>query len=327
MHRWRFVIIAVCAFTLGGVTPSTAHTTSDMQRRIALTFDDAPRVADATFTRTERAERILAHLQNAGVRAAFFATTGELDDEGVGILRDYGLAGHQISNHSHLHRRLDQIGADAFLDDIDQAHAALRSLPGFVPYFRFPYLNEGTAAERRDTVRAGLHARGYRAGYVTIDTYDWYLNSLANAALQRGQSVDQEALGALYVESMIAAAEHYDAIARHYLGRSPAHVLLLHENDLAALHLGRLVEALQAQNWRIVDIDTAYADPIALEEPNSLLLNQGRVAALADVAGAPRAALVSLSEDEVWLDARFAERVLSCAHGVAPSACGSARSP
>lgn len=327
MHRWSSVVLAAVALVLGSIMPSAAQAPDDTPRTIGLSFDDAPRVADAFLSRVERAERIRAHLRSAGVRAAFFATTGELDDEGIGILRAYGLAEHQISNHSHLHRRLDRIGTDAFLADIDQAHDALRSLPGFVPYFRFPYLNEGTTAERRDTVRAGLHARGYRAGYVTIDTYDWYLNTLANAAIRRGQSVDQDALGALYVESMIAAAEHYDAIARHYLGRSPAHVLLLHENDLAALHLGRLVEALRAQNWRIVDIDTAYADPIALEEPNSLFLNQGRVAALADAAGAPRAALVSPSEDEAWLDARFAERVLGCAHGVAPSACGSARSP
>jgi len=326
IRRW-FAVLAACAFLLESVAPCAAQDTADAPRRIALTFDDAPRIADAVFSRAERAQRIRRHLGNAGVRAAFFATTGELDDEGAGILRAYGLAGHQISNHSHLHRRLDRIGAAAFLADIDEAHAALRSLPGFVGYFRFPYLNEGATTEVRDTVRAGLRARGYRAGYVTIDTYDWYLNSLANAARRRGQSLDQDALGALYVESMVAAAEHYDTVAKRYLGRSPAHVLLLHENDLAALYLDRLIGAFEAHNWQIVDIDTAYADPIAMEEPDSLFLNQGRVAALADAAGAPRSALTSPSEDEAWLDSHFAEKVLGCPQGVAPSACGSARSP
>ena len=58
-------------------------------------------------------------------------------------------------------------------------------------------------------------------------------------------------------------------------------MLLLHENDLAALFIGDLVAALRAKGWEIVSADQAYQDPIAGEQPKTLLLGQGRVVALA----------------------------------------------
>jgi len=93
--------------------------------------------------------------------------------------------------------------------------------------------------------------------------------------------VDYERLRAAYVELLVAGVEWYDGIAREALGRSPAHVLLLHENDLAALFIADLVAALRAKGWKIVSADEAYADPIAREEPKTLVLGQGRVVALA----------------------------------------------
>ncbi len=46
------------------------------------------------------------------------------------------------------------------------------------------------------------------------------------------------------------------------IGRSPMHVMLMHETDLAALFLPDLVAALRARGWEIVTADAAFADPI-----------------------------------------------------------------
>ena len=64
----------------------------------------------------------------------------------------------------------------------------------------------------------------------------------------------------LYIESHVEAAEFYDGLARTAIGRSPIHVMLLHETDLAALYIGDLVKGLREAGWTIVTADEAYAD-------------------------------------------------------------------
>ena len=51
------------------------------------------------------------------------------------------------------------------------------------------------------------------------------------------------------------------------LGRSPVHMVLLQETDLAALFIDEAVAALRADDWGIVTADEAYAVPIAGIEP------------------------------------------------------------
>ncbi|MBC7769185.1 MAG: polysaccharide deacetylase family protein [Phycisphaerales bacterium] len=233
-------------------------------RELALSFDDAPRRGTALMPGPDRASRLLVGLERAGVtQAVFFANSNRADDEGLARLRAYAAAGHLIANHSATHPHLRDMAPEAYLADIAAADRVLRSLPGFRPWFRFPFLDEGDTPAKRDAVRAGLAAMGYAQGYVTIDTYDWYIDHIANEAAARGDALNMEALGALYVEAIVASANFYDGVAAAHLGRSPRHVLLLHENDLAAMFIPQLAAALQADGWRIVSADAAYADPIA----------------------------------------------------------------
>jgi peptidoglycan-N-acetylglucosamine deacetylase len=153
---------------------------------------------------------------------------------------------------------------DGYLADIDAAEIWLKSQPGRRPWFRYPYLDAGRGDRvKRDAVRVGLAERGLRDAYVTVDGSDWVLEGRAVAALQAGHVIDREALRDLYVETHVGAAEYYDALARRATGRSPIHVVLLHETDLAALYLVDLVTALRAKGWTVATIDEAYADPIA----------------------------------------------------------------
>lgn len=113
-----------------------------------------------------------------------------------------------------------------------------------------------------------LAARELSNGYVTVDGSDWHMEQLAVEAVCAGRRIDMDALRDLYVGTHVEAAEFYDALARRTIGRSPAHVLLLHETDLAALWIGDLVAALRARGWEIVTPDDAFADPLRTEMPN-----------------------------------------------------------
>jgi hypothetical protein len=89
------------------------------------------------------------------------------------------------------------------------------------------------------------------------------MDELTTAAIQAKKPVDMKALHDLYVETMVGSADTYNDIAVKTLGRSPAHVILLHETDLNALFIEDVVAALRADGWEIITADEAYADPIS----------------------------------------------------------------
>lgn len=284
-------------------------------KRIALSFDDVPRGPGAFLTPDQRTQGILSGLAAADVeQAVFFVATGNLDKpEGKGgeeRIMLYSGAGHLIANHSHAHRRLSQIPAEDYLQDIDRASAWLRNRPGNRPWFRFPFLDEGRADKvKRDAVRGGLARRGLANGYVTVDGADWNMEALTIAARVSGKPMDMRALRELYVETMVGAANFYDGLARRTLGRSPAHMLLLHETDLAALFLPALVEALRKDGWEIVTADEAYADPIAKARPDTPSAQGTLIEAMAWEKGLPAPRWYERETMKV-ANALFAERVL-----------------
>lgn len=283
-------------------------------KRIALSFDDVPRRAGAFLTPDQRTQGILSGLAAAGVKAVFFVTTGNLDKpEGQGgeeRIMMYSGAGHLIANHSHAHRRLSQVSVEEYLQDIDRASAWLRNRPSYRPWFRFPFLDEGRDDKaKRDSVRAGLAARGLANGYVTVDGADWNMEALTIAGREAGKPMDTKALRELYVETMVGAANFYDGLARRTLGRSPAHVLLLHETDLAALFLPALVDALRKDGWTIITADEAYADPIARASPDTPSAQGTRIEAMAWQKGLPAPRWYERENLKI-ANALFAERVL-----------------
>lgn len=305
-------LVGVFAALLLGIAPAHA------QKRVALSFDDAPRQRGAFLTPDQRTEALIAALRRAGVKqAAFFLNPGNLfdddDDDGEGGARRiaaYVAAGHVIANHTWDHPHLNAMSAKSYLADIDRAAAWLKGRRGYRPWFRFPFLDEGGRDKaKRDAVRAGLAARHLKSGYVTIDGSDWNIDALATAAIHAGKPVDLEALRDLYVETLVQAADFYDGLAVRTLGRSPSHVMLLHETDLNALYIEDLVGALRADGWEIITADEAYADPIAKANPDVPSANGTRTELMAWEKGLPAPRWYERDDLEV-ANPLFARRVL-----------------
>ena len=263
------------------------------QKQIALSFDDVPRGRGAFFTPDERTQRIIAELKKAKApQAVFFVNPGAIGHgdgvDGERRIAAYVAAGHVIANHSNSHKRLSTTDTAAYLADIDAAEVWLKDRPGYRPWFRFPFLDEGGKDKaKRDTLRQGLAARGLRNGYVTAESSDWHLESLTREAVQAKKTIDRKALGDLYVTWHVEAADFADAMMRRVTGRQPVQMLLLHETDLAALHIGDLVRALRGAGWTIVSADQAYADPLGKEMPDTPAANGTLTEALAWAAGVP----------------------------------------
>jgi len=295
--RSLFFLVAVCI------------TITAYPQEIAITFDDAPTPDGPLFSGTERTEKIIGHLKTRNIReVAFFVVTRHISAYDSGRLDRYTNAGHILANHSHTHQHIHDVGTRAYIRDMQQADSILKHYHSYIPWFRFPFLDEGRTIEARDSIRAAMETVGLANGYVTIDNYDWYINNLLKQATEHNRKINEARLREIYVEHIYRSILFYDDIAKKHLGRSPRHVLLLHENDLAALFLGDLVDHLRANGWKIISPREAYADSIAAHIPDVLFNGQGRVAAIAREKGIPARQLVQESEDEMFLDQLVSEK-------------------
>ncbi len=272
-------------------------------QQIALTFDDAPFGNGPVFHGNDRTEKIINTLKEHGVNeAAFFVVTGFINADNVGRLRAYSDAGHILANHSHTHSHIHDLGTANYIRDIAMADSILASDFRYTKLYRYPFLQEGRTKSTRDSIRAGLASMNLTNGYVTVDNYDWYLNGALRRAIQRKAAIDFDGLREVYLEHVWNSIQFYDDIAKKTLGRSPKHVLLLHENDMTALYLDDLIKLIKQKGWRIIPASEAYKDPIAKELPDVLFNGQGRIGAIAFAKGQKPADLVQDSEDEQYLD-------------------------
>lgn len=270
-------------------------------QEIALTFDDAP-MGGLLYTGETKTTRIIHHLKKHNVKqVAFFVVTGHIDTSGKNRLEQYVGAGHLLANHTHSHDWIRNLGVANYIQDIAKADSILRPMKGFVPWFRYPFLDEGRSRSARDSIRAGLSNLTLQHGYVTVDNYDWYLNSLLQEAIGKQLKIDTAKLREVYIDHVWKSILFYDDVAKKHLMRSPRHVLLLHENDLTGLFLGDLIAHLKKNGWKIISPRKAYEDPIAKQIPDVLFNNQGRVGALAFAKGVAAKDLIQDSEDEDYL--------------------------
>jgi len=251
-------------------------------KRIALSFDDAPNPDDPYLADGVRTSRLIAGLRAAQVpEAMVFGVANKLDDAGDDRLRQYGAAGHVVGNHTFDHCDAAKVTADEFLASFARADQRLREMPNFLPYFRFPFLSEGDTHVKRDAIRTGVQALGYYDAYVTVPTVDWYVQEQLFRASTESRPIALDRLRDLVTDMIAETVAFYDELAVRSLGVSPAHVLLLHENDVAALFIGDVVERLRNDGWRIIGATEAYNALPALAQPETLIAANGRVAALA----------------------------------------------
>lgn len=275
-------------------------------REIALTFDDAPTPDSALMTGAERTQKIISALQETGVKdALFYVKAGFINPQNAERLKQYTAAGFHLANHSFSHQSANQIDEKAYLMDVYHAHLALKDFDNLLNYHRFPYLHYGNDLVAINKLQVLLDELGYKDGYVTVDNFDWYISSLITKAVEEGKQIDYDKARDFYVNTLYDTIEFYDSVAQQTLKRSPRHVLLLHENDAAALFVGDLIKHLRDKGWKIISSQRAYQDPIAKSFPQTYFHKQGRVAAIANSKGIPETALRHPSENEAYLQKAF----------------------
>ena len=280
-------------------------------KQIALTLDDSPRAAGGYLDGPTRAKMLLSALKEHHVpQVVFFSVSAHLHGEGLARLKAYGDAGHLIANHTHNHPDFNTVTLAQYIESFEQADRALASFSTMTKLFRFPYLREGNSLEKRDAMRKVLADHGYRNGYVTVNTYDWYIENQFQNAIKAGHNVDLDRMSRFYVDMMMQSIEAYDTRAVEVLGRSPKHTLLLHEMDITALFIGDLITALKQQGWQVISPLDAYQDEIATFVSDEILpFNPGRIGEIARTKGVTKG-LWPQALQENYLDQQFQLQVL-----------------
>ncbi len=240
-------------------------------KKIAITIDDAPMVSSQLFSGIERTKKIINSLDEpAGI---FVIGENILNNSGKEHLKLYDEAGHIIGNHTYSHYSCRKVSAEKFITDIEKADSLLKNCKNFKKIFRYPYLDQCKAKEKKAKVSKYLEDKGYINGYVTIVTLDWHMNNLLQKALKKGKKINYSKLKELYLETMIGYVHFYHKVYIEKLGFSPPHSLLLHENDLNALYLRDLIALLKDNGWDIILPQDVYKDERVVDNVNKARKN------------------------------------------------------
>jgi peptidoglycan/xylan/chitin deacetylase (PgdA/CDA1 family) len=290
---------AVLGGLLGLAAASAVRAVPSGAPAVAITIDDFDLSDSQLLIGAERDRRIRATLTRHSIQAAGFVAgkyvQSSLGDE---VLSSWSNDGHIIGNHSFSHRYYgSRTSADAYMADILKCEALLSRFSGFRKLFRFPFLGEGTTAEARDALRQRLHAAGYRIGHVTIDTSDWYVDARLNKRLAADPKADLTPYRRFYLNHIWDRATFYDGLARKLFGGPIDHTLLLHHRLTTALFLDDLLKMFRSRGWRLLDAQTAFANPIFSLEPSSRPSGQSLIWAVAKERGGYEAMLRYPGED------------------------------
>ncbi len=98
---------------------SPAAPPAPVVKRIALTFDDGPRV--------DYTERLLQALREAGVRATFFVV-GKQAALHPNLVEKIFQAGHELANHSYTHRDLRTLEGRDLAEELDKTHRLIETI-------------------------------------------------------------------------------------------------------------------------------------------------------------------------------------------------------
>ncbi|MGL1889271.1 MAG: polysaccharide deacetylase family protein [Reichenbachiella sp.] len=242
------------------------------QPQVSFTFDDGRATDQGGYPLEEWNQMILDKLTAIQVKATFFTRGhGMLGEKGQYVFESWDTAGHQIANHtfSHPNYSSDQVTITQYQAEILKQDSIISPYNNYTRLFRFPYLREGNTSEKVDAMRLFLKEQGYQNGHVTIDDWDWYIDSRLTKRLDSTSLTEDElnAYRTFYVNHIFEVAQRSEALSYELTGRNIKHVMLMHHNLVNALFLDALIEKFKQEGWNFVSSSEAFEDPIYDEVP------------------------------------------------------------
>jgi len=241
--------------------------------RVAITVDDLFLWPDVGHQNGYTPASCAASLRNAfaangaGDVYAFSATFAlDGDPSLAGVLDDWCAEGHHIGGHTHFHACLNWLGAERYIEDIDQSHELIEPWLANAPtrYFRFAMDMLGDTQSKTDDVMTHLA----RTGYMHAPISHWFYDTQFVFPYDRAKRLDKQDdcawLRDKFVETAVSCLRGQVAASEQNLGRRPAHITLIHNSPIAADTYDRVMEAYAEAGAEFITLEEAMRDPANL---------------------------------------------------------------
>jgi len=170
-----------------------------------------------------------------------------------------------LGNHTFSHPSLQVTPLDEFQEDVVRGEIVTKRLLAEagrkIRYFRHPFLRTGPSLKVRQDFENFLERKGYTVAPVTIENWDWLYAMVYRDALEEQDAATAKRVAAAYLEYTQSQIAFCENAALTILGRQPRHVLLLHDNQLAADTLDDLAALIAKRGYTFVTLDRALEDP------------------------------------------------------------------
>jgi peptidoglycan/xylan/chitin deacetylase (PgdA/CDA1 family) len=241
---------------------------------VALTFDDLPAHGPLPggLTRVDIINSIIQSLKAAHAPEVYgFMNTErtEGDSRDPEVLELWRDAGFPLGNHTYSHMNLDQHSVEEFEKNILDNEPMLQKFANGTDWhwFRYPYLHEGDTREKHDAIVAFLKEHGYKVAEVTLSFGDYAYNEPYARCIAKNDTDGIEQLKKSYMDGAADSLVLGRRLAHQLYNRDVKYILLLHVGGFQTVMLPKLLELLRQQNFKLVTLPDAAADPAYAEKP------------------------------------------------------------
>lgn len=274
MKRIAVAAFAACVLAACATVPPPASAPM-----IAITVDDLPVHGEIPKGETNIgvARNVIAALKAQNVDAYGF-TNGhwtENDPSTAEVLTLWRASGLPLGNHGWAHRHLAEMSAAEFEQELLRNEPLLRTGSEDWHWFRYPFLDEGESAQKRDASREVLARNGYKVASVTMDFSDWAWTAPYARCRNAGDEDAVKRLEDMYMQAARESIGYSRRLSQAVYGRDIPYVLLLHISAFEGRMLPRLLRLYRDEGFRFVSLaeaesDPAYADQVQPQLPAEL---------------------------------------------------------
>jgi peptidoglycan/xylan/chitin deacetylase (PgdA/CDA1 family) len=188
----------------------------------------------------------------------------------VEVLSAWVEAGHPVGNHTWSHMNLNQNPVGNFEGEISRNEALLNKIANGSDWhwFRYPFLAEGEAPDKRAAVRSWLGQRGYKIAGVTMSFGDYLWNEPYARCKTKGDGKAIQTLESSFLAAADESLSYYRNLSHKLYGRDIPYVLLMHIGAFDAEMLPRLLSLYRTRGFRFVTLEEAEKDEFYRRQTN-----------------------------------------------------------
>lgn len=267
---WIWSLLLLCCSTARG-------------QEVILAFTDVLGPS-ATLDGMARSQMIISGLRRANVeQAIFFIDAKKITIKTRPRVEQFDKAGHVIASQGFGESLLRKVNVYQYKVDLLKAHALLKPYDHYRGYFWLNYYSSGGDSAIHKQLEEFATENNFTPTYVTLNTYDAYLNQKYIERVNQNKRVDMGKLEEAYLDMVLQGLAHANAYALATIPGNAKHVLLLQENDINAYLIFALVEKLRERGWHIATPDSAFGYPRPVQKPISLQTPEGYFASLSGI--------------------------------------------